>query len=563
MTHSRLLYVPGMPWRPETFLPVRELASMATRLIDAGHATQVLDYGTLESFRRMASPGLRAAVRQTPDLAPLICRSGQALRRLLGVPSAQSYASLLHESLERRRHVIVLEIAAQKTLDFVVFWVETREDLREARQVAGGVADQASGIRRFLAGPYLRNYGAMVAADTDVFDGVLVADEERTLLALAERIHTPGGWGGVPNLVYRDGGRVLATVRRPSGDLDAPSYPRYDALTYPSVASGGKLRLFTVEQSRGLAQSGHRGNARAMENDGLSIRSAARVCAEMEYLQHHAGARAFHVSGQWTPSVQVEALAHLIVTRGLPVQYSRSGHVSCLNAGSAALLASSGAKAAGFQIDTGSQRLLEDFYGHPFGVSRAESVLGACRDAGLFTSARLTYPCPHDDYHTRAETLRLLQRSRPDAVSVAPPWIVPDSSWWSRAPDFGYQIDHGRYVRWVGAAAGVGRGDSVRVPFHMAGWPVSRSVAERASLERELREEGFLLGVSERLGLMARVAGYEGQETVFAAEVWQRLQTWDAPGLSELFREFNERALAPINTVPFRPFVPVLAAVGN
>src|SRR5690606_37539778 len=91
------------------------------------------------------------------------------------------------------------------------------------------------------------------------------------------------------------------------------------------------------------------------------------------------------------------------------------------------------------------QRLLEDFYGDRHGVSVTEEVLRACKAAGIFTATRFVYPCPADDHHTAAETLRLAARTRPDAIRIELPEVLPGSRWYAEPSTFGFTLDRSRY----------------------------------------------------------------------------------------------------------------------
>lgn len=557
MTHSVLLYVPGLPLSVEAFLPIRGMASLAAALLNAGHQTRIADYGNLEALRQLGSPGLRAAVREKPDLL----HGTAGWRRWLNAGPSKEYLALMQESLDRRCQTVTQHTLAIHPLDFAVFWVERREDVREAVRVAQCLRAQRPAMRMGVAGPYLYGHGAAVLAENGVFDCAASLDEEVSIPAWAERINTPEKWEEVPNLLYALKGKVYHNPWQAPADLDSLPMPCYAPEIYPAAANGQKLNLFTVEQSRWAYSP-------AVMVDGaqpMRFRSAGRVCDEMERLHRTLNARAFHIAGEFVPSAQIDALSYALMARGMNIVYGRAAHCASLHPASAALLASSGGQSVEFQIDTGSQRLLEDFYGHLFGVTITETVLNACRDAGLFTVTKFTYPCPHDDYHTRAETIRLIRRTRPDGITLGAPWVSPVSRWWSRAPEFGFQIDHDRYAAWLAGAdklADIAEG-RLDAPYRMAGWPAGRAKTERASLETELNEEGFDTHTSGVLGLMARIAGYDGQESVYSAEILRSLRHWDVSALKEIASEFNARAAAPTNTIPFRPFVPVLAAVGN
>jgi hypothetical protein len=217
-------------------------------------------------------------------------------------------------------------------------------------------------------------------------------------------------------------------------------------------------------------------------------------------------------------------------------------------------------------VDTGSQMMLDDYYGKGFGVSETESVLRASRQAGIYTVARFTYPTPADDYHSEAETLRLIDRTRPHLVLAAPPELAPDSHWMRESEHFGFRVDTEAYHRHA-----AGERPLLGVPTHpwegetfrADGKPWRKLMLELDTLQREAMKRGAATAGCERLALMARVSASGCAEDEFARAFMRGLITGDAVAVGELTAKFNARATTPENAIMFRPFVPVLAAVGN
>ena len=114
------------------------------------------------------------------------------------------------------------------------------------------------------------------------------------------------------------------------------------------------------------------------------------------------------------------------------------------DASAASAMAASGGQCVGIRVDSGSQRLVADHYGHTFGISAAEEAVRMAIRHGLHTTVQLTYPCPWDEEHTRAETLRFLRRTRPHGVNILHPHVLPHSRWHAMAAEFGYN----RWDRW-------------------------------------------------------------------------------------------------------------------
>jgi hypothetical protein len=157
-------------------------------------------------------------------------------------------------------------------------------------------------------------------------------------------------------------------------------------------------------------------------------------------------ARAFRFTGTGAPASHAAAIAKELMQRGLHVVYGRSASPALAMPDIFPILYASGCRAIDWTLESGSQRLIEDYFGHEFTVSHAETVMSACRSADIFTAARFTYPTPADDYHTESETLRLLSRTRPDAVLFEFPDVRPGSVWYEKADDFGFTLNKENYL---------------------------------------------------------------------------------------------------------------------
>jgi len=564
-TRSVLAYIPGMPLKPESLLPRRELAAMAGTLLSSGHETQVVDYGTVWAVRRFVSGGLGVAVRQGERVGRFGARMAMGdgvSRRPFGV----ALENLVQESVRRRRREMISELLSAGALDFVVFLADDELDFRESLAVCRELREQQPAVRTAVAGRHARDYGAILLGASNVFDAAIEGDEEVVVAEWASRIRQEAAWASVAGLLYLDAGRPRRGGHHNGVSLDALPMPCYDAATYPAVHGDGKFLLFTVDQTRGALHAAH-GDRRAGHGEGmLRMRSPAAVCSEAALLMKQFGVFTFHIRGTETPGAHSLGLAKEIGAQRWRMQYSISGAIRHAEPAAAAALTASGCRCICFSVDTGSQRLLEDFYGRNFSVSEIERAVCAYRKAGIFVTLRCTFPCPMDDYHTRSETLRLLIRSRPGAAHFALPRLKPESVWMHRAPEFGYRVNHGYFPLWAMGqdAPYVSLVNPIPVlPYRMMGWSRGRMAMEHADLVHDIVELGICPGGTAQEFLMARVSGYEGDEATFYRRLREVLATLDASALAKMANTFNERAAVAVESAVFRPFASTLAAVGN
>ncbi len=553
-TRSLLVYFPGCPFTIGTLMPNHRLASVAACLDEAGHATQVRDYGVPETLDRLY-PGRLHATAQALAERLLSDPATGSLATLSSFWQFRTFETSLRDQQERLCGEVAVDLANERKLDFVAFDIAQAEDLKGILAIASRLRAAAPGMRLIALGAFAEVYGEALARTTDVFDCVCLGDAEWSVPQWAERLDRPDTWHLVPNLAYKRRGSVRTTCECSGLELDKLPKPAYDEDLYPALGNGGKMKLYSVETARRIAC-----------DNAPRTKSPRAVCDELQGLVSKHGVHAVRLTGAGTPPSHVDAVALEILARGLSVWYSRHAAIHDAKLKSFATLKASGCRAVSFTLDTGSQWLIDEYYGHAFGVTEAEHILRASKISGLFTVARLRYPCPADDYHTRAETLRIVERIRPHAALIEMPAIVepPRGEQGLRARHF--DIDTEDYLNYTAT----GR-DRFTLPMLRRRTPGFRRPArtladvlrERDVLTREIEGLGVNTALPEDIALAAQALGYEGHEHEFVSLMRQHLFTGDAASLSAAVRRFNQRVSALANTVALRTFEPVLAAVGN
>lgn len=560
-TRSLLVYFPGYPLALENLLPDRLLALWAACLLDAGHKTRILDYGTVSSLDRQFP-------REAREFQKQLCETFCEDRPLHPLNALMGYWQLRHtdRAFRARQEAFGAEVAeglaARRNLDFVLFKLATPADFAPFARIAARLRELRPEVRIIAAGPLADHFAQSLLEWAPSLDAVCVGDIERTLVRLAEFLHQADRWCDVPNLVYRASDGLRRTEPRFERDLSAFPAPAYEPDVYPALAEGGKLLLFSVEDSRGHELPRHA--APALDRE-LRLKDPRAVCKEVWRLNALYGAKVFRFDGAGSPAHHILDVARELQFRGLRVLYGRSTRPEAIEPAGLPLLRASGCRALAFRVDTGSQRLLDDHYGHDFGITQAEQAVRGSRSFGMFISARFVFPCPEDDRHTQAETVRLVSRIRPDSVLVALPEILPASHWYDDSSSFGFALDRQRYFSRLLRCC-------PRFPLPPHRWPmVPYRIGCLSSGEVIRRQEQLLLALRQNTkvsffpaewALWARLTGYAGREAEFQAHT-RRLLIEGLAGLAGLVGAFNGRACLPVPAVGIRSAGPLRAAVGN
>lgn len=560
-TRSLLLYIPGLPLSLEALCPQRALACVAAMLLRQEHWTKILDYGVLDALESLL-PSESAKWEGFPSSAHG-SGGGARLDAFLQARRDRSVERLLQEGLRRQALSITEDILKYPRLDFIVFYVRERQDLLNARLVGDLLGDVQPGLLRVAVGPYVALAGARCLGSGDEIDAVCTGDPESSIAALADRMRGRTSWTAIPGLFVRGAPAGTLSAAAAPAPLDDFAPPVYDQEVYPAIDR--KLSLYTVEQTRGRLAACLDEAWRPEGLDRVRVRSVATIRDEITGIRLAQGSHAFHIQGAAAHATQSLSLAAELRMRRLPIAYSRDSEVRQAEPAVMRLLADSGCQVIGFNVRTGSQRLLEDFYGCPFGVSETETVLNSCRDAGISTSLRFTFPCPHDDVHTAAESLRLASRCHPMAFEMSPPVLLPSTGWMQRPTDYGFVVVRRRLSAWLEGDSSLYAGrDSfpADLPYRVKG----RSRRKAAAAFRRLSEALAALRIaplsSPQMTLVARVAQPEG--VVFdTAALWNAaLRDLNLNLLNELKTQFNAQA-KPSSSSGWRRFEPLRAAAGN
>lgn len=560
-TQSLLVRFPGYP-DMESLFPDAQLAGWAASLKEAGHRCIIVDYGTVETLGRRMPVGSGSLDQALVDL---LNQDGP----MPALSTLYTYWRARH--LDRRCTVLQQAMLRESAdllgkkagVDMLVFRLERADDVGPAMFLASRVKSDAPNTLICGAGPFVEAFGPLLGELRAGIDIWVLDEPELALPRLASAVHRPEAWSKIPNLCVMGAGEAVYTERRQELELSELPPPAYDLETYPALAGYGKVKLFTIEDSRGAAPERR---SHMDHSAGLQLKPAAQVVSEMWRLATQHGARTFHLSSLHTPASHARTIAREIVARGLHVRYSRSWTPDGSDAGVFEALRASGCVASGYRVYTGSERLLADYFGVGWSVSETERVLRAGKAAGLFTCAELVYPTPADDYHTEDETLRLIRRTRPDAVVVTVPEVAPCSVWYEEAPRYGFSLRRRGYLEDVlrcRAKFPLPPHRWPSLPYRLGRWSGSEVIRRQEQLILALQGSSVVVYLSEVMALLACVLKSAGEEVEVHREIRRLLPSGDLDGVARLVNAFNEHGCVPTKPVELRPFVPSRAAVGN
>ncbi|MCI0438826.1 MAG: cobalamin-dependent protein [Chloroflexi bacterium] len=232
----------------------------------------------------------------------------------------------------------------------------------------------------------------------------IAGDAATSFAELLERLESDDGYEDIPGIVYREGGRILASEARLSGDFRRP--PRLELLDIARYDRAG----FGIGVVTKLAPSYYRGaNGKGWpRSEGWRVRPVGEVVEEIAGLHKRFGIRKLFLidSGFNVAPEYAKALCEAIIESGLRLRwntYLRPGPPETANAALVSLMKRSGCSLA----------LINDAGEDADALRR---IAGLCHEAGLPFTLAFGFGGPGE---TEASVNRKLEVLRETAPALA------------------------------------------------------------------------------------------------------------------------------------------------
>lgn len=238
------------------------------------------------------------------------------------------------------------------------------------------------GVPVILGGHFVSVYDpAEVMRANPFLDYAVYKEGEQGLAGLLRNLDG-GELAGVPNLVWRDGERIVVNPEGWLRKLDELPFP--DFSDYPLTEYASPTPVVPILHSRGC----HWGRCAFCEESTAQskyrVRSAANVVDEMQARVRDHGARYFLFCDQTITATSLERLADELLRRGLDVRYGLSGFYSSRQV-TRELLAkayASGCRWLYLGVESLTQRLV-DLMGKGTETEHVLEVVRWCRELGI------------------------------------------------------------------------------------------------------------------------------------------------------------------------------------
>lgn len=529
----------GYPYTPSSLCPDNGLGVLAAILRAAGHDVRVLDFGTVDTMRRLYPPEL------SQRAAPIVMELASDPSR--PSPSLVQELAKLDAELEAVQAKVTQELAREIAVEIkslspaaVGFKLWNGDGFTGSVAIAEEVRKALPGVPVIAGGPQATWAGNVIFRYTDAFDAVVTGEAEDKIVQLVEQAASRRRID--PSAGVSTGEDVPAAPTA-SVDLGETPVALYDPDVYPAMAGDQKLKMLVLDDSRGCPFNCAFCMHSYESGRTLRTRPAARIADDIEQLMSSTGVRAFRFAGSSTPGRLMGELAAEISRRGIDVAYTSFAHFRTTEPDHYHRMHASGLKSLFFGLETGSPELLRRACGKAVQLEDVRRAVLLAKEAGIRTVCSMIVPMPFETEETLAESLRLLLELRPDSVPIQFPGLLPGTRWFDEAQSFGFAMDREHYIEQH-------LDYKFKMLFPPAFWKAPgytvngmsfrEFTAITARFAGQLEAEGILTGVPDEMMLMADLAGIAPRQFRDMARLW--CSTGQADALQQFVASYNRAA---------------------
>jgi anaerobic magnesium-protoporphyrin IX monomethyl ester cyclase len=329
-------------------------------------------------------------------------------------------------------------------------WKQVRRMLKEQRPDLVGISqfthnrDESLKLARaakeldprsfvVLGGPHATHDADRQLASHPEVDAVVLGEAEQTLPELVAALASGGSLTGVAGLALRAGTEVQRTAPRAALD-DLDSLPLAAAAECAGIGVDYRRQLEFIITSRGCPASCLFCSSPLFWGRGVRFRSPASVVAELRLLRDRFGLVYFSLRDDTFTADRdrVLEICRLLEEAQLGMLWNCQSRVTAVDEEMLAAMKRAGCECIQFGVESGSPAILKAL-GKRITPDAVELAAAAVRRVGINLSIYLITGVPGEGENDLQETVRLIERIRPQDGQVSPLVYYPGTQLFSRA----------------------------------------------------------------------------------------------------------------------------------
>lgn len=296
-----------------------------------------------------------------------------------------------------------------------------------------------------LGGPHVTAIPDKTLNDYSCFDIAVLGEGEDTIVELLKVLEKGDPLKNVSGIVYRDGGQVVRTAKRPFiMDMDRLPFPAWDLL--PNIAEYYRPPIFSVKQlpSTSLVTTrGCPGKCTFCDTSvfGQKVRgfSPEYVLKMINKLMHEYGIKDMLFDDDCAPLLKArfERLLDMLIESNLGLSWSCNSRIDIVRPDVLKKMKRAGCWQIAYGIESGSQKIL-DFYKKGITLKKIEEALSWTNDAGIMTKGFFMVGNPLETSKTVEETINFAKKIKLDDFQITSFTPLPGSAVYPVAEKYGW-----------------------------------------------------------------------------------------------------------------------------
>jgi len=436
-----LITYSGYPYTPSSLMPDNGLANLAGALIKNGHEVLILDYNTVEIVKRLMPPDIRR------DLQKLLSLLQKTTNDEL-IDDLKKINSRIEVHREKEIYKIYKEIEEhiiQRNVTFIGFKLWMGEGFSDSIKLADYIKKDYPNIKLYAGGPQVQIYKETIYKITKVFDAVAYGEGEEIIEFLARHSISEMNLKDIPNIMYLEDDKIIVNPVKRIEDLDSIAYPVYDSEIYPACGSNDKIKIFSIDASRGCPNDCAFCVHTSISGSKIRKKSVNRILEEIKYIKQRYNSRAFRFSGSYTPADVLLDLSKRLIEEKINITYTAFSTLKGIKRDHIPILKAAGLFALYVGIESADERILKKDFEKWFYPDRFKAIIKDLMDSGIFMIASFIYPAPSEDAESRMKTknyiLELFSNPSRASVTVHFPGLLPLGKWAENPEKYGFKIN--------------------------------------------------------------------------------------------------------------------------
>ncbi len=317
--------------------------------------------------------------------------------------------------------------------------------INSAFAAAHAVKEATPNAQVVIGGPHATFMDKQTLNTETAVDIVVRGEGEQTLLELAQNRLTPEKLQDIQGITFRKNGEIIRNADRPFiQNLDDLPYPSLKHFSLENYRVFGR-KILPVITSRGCPFQCSFCITSRVFGKRTRMRTAENVVNELEWLknEHGADAYSFFDDTFTLDKTRVHKICDEIINRKIDVPWDCQTRVDQITPEILAKMKKAGCEIVTFGIESGCQRIL-DAIKKKTSVEQNERGIRMVKKAGLSVVTSVDNRFPRRNKETVKETLRFVQRLKPDDVYVciATPYPgtdlyrIVEENGWKMLPDW-------------------------------------------------------------------------------------------------------------------------------